>query len=62
MVNNDKWTFRLWKDIIDTQLSSWLMYIPGMSGREEMKEVKEFKSNQFHFFFQVIILTPLTHL
>jgi hypothetical protein len=30
MVNQPKWTLRLWKGTMDEQLNSWLMYIPGM--------------------------------
>ena len=44
MIDNPKWTLRQWKTLLDDQLSSWMMYIPGMSAADEMQQVKRFKS------------------
>jgi signal recognition particle GTPase len=42
MTQNSKWTYRLWQETIKKQLSSWTMYIPGVSSSAEMTEVKIF--------------------
>lgn len=44
MASAKDWTLRSWKAVIDKQLNSWVMYIPGMSSSNEMKSVKTFKS------------------
>jgi hypothetical protein len=43
MVKEEKWTFRLWKGVIEDQLSSWLMYIPGVSGSKDVEDMKGLK-------------------
>jgi signal recognition particle GTPase len=42
MAESPKWNLRHWKKTMDEQLSSWTQYIPGVSGSDEMKELKGF--------------------
>ena len=42
MTQNKIWTFRLWQETIKKQLSSWTMYVPGVSNQTEIKEIKNF--------------------
>jgi signal recognition particle GTPase len=44
MTSDGKWSLRKWKGIIDTQVSSWTMYIPGVSSSAEAKDMKSFKA------------------
>jgi signal recognition particle GTPase len=44
MTSGKKWSLRQWKDIIDSQASSWTMYIPGMSSSPEVKDIQSFKA------------------
>jgi len=39
-----KWTLRMWKSTIEKQLDSWTMYIPGISGTNEVQQLKGFKT------------------
>ena len=49
MINTPKWTLRPWRVTIEAQLSSWGMYIPGVSTSSEMVEMKNFKGhNHLH--------------
>lgn len=43
MVTNQKWTLRPWKEVMEDQLKSWLLYIPGMSSSKEVDELKGLK-------------------
>lgn len=43
MLSNPNWTFRPWKQIMEEQLGSWMMYIPGMSSSQDVKEMKGMK-------------------
>lgn len=43
MLANPDWTLRPWKQIMEDQLSSWLMYIPGMSNSKDVAELKGLK-------------------
>lgn len=43
MVNEPKWTFRVWKTVLEDQLNSWMMYIPGMSSSKDVKDLKGLK-------------------
>lgn len=43
MTSGQKWNMRLWKQTIDTQSSSWAMYIPGVSSSPEVKDMQTFK-------------------
>ena len=42
MTNAPKWSLKSWKVTMDNQLNSWMMYVPGVSSSEEVKEIKEF--------------------
>eukprot|EP01035_Chromulina_nebulosa_P019429 gene19429-25307_t len=44
MVSAEKWNLRHWKQSIESQLNSWVAYIPGVSNSNEMKDVKKFKT------------------
>lgn len=44
MLSIPNWTLRPWKQTMEGQLSSWFMYIPGMSGSKEVKQIKQFKA------------------
>lgn len=44
MLEFPNWTLRPWKQTMEGQLSSWFMYIPGMSGTKEVQQIKKFKS------------------
>lgn len=44
MVNAEKWTFRTWKGMLEDQLSSWAMYIPGVGNSKDAEGLKELKS------------------
>ena len=44
MVATPKWTFRPWRDTMQSQLSSWTMYLPGVGSSTEAQELKGFKS------------------
>ena len=43
MVDSPKWSMRPWRTSIESQLSSWSMYLPGVSASSEIIEVKKFK-------------------
>lgn len=43
MGDSPKWTLGNWKQTMDNQLNSWTQYIPGVSGSDEMKELKGFQ-------------------
>lgn len=43
MVGAEKWTFRTWKSLLEDQLNSWVMYIPGMSSSKDAESLKELK-------------------
>jgi hypothetical protein len=43
MVTSPKWTLRQWKVVLEDQLGSWMMYIPGMGSADEVQQVKTFK-------------------
>lgn len=43
MAEANSWTFRNWKGLLEQQLSSWMMYIPGVSGSKDAESLKEFK-------------------
>jgi hypothetical protein len=45
MTTHKEWTLRPWKKVMEEQLSSWLMYIPGMSTSKEAKDMKGMKGN-----------------
>ena len=45
MIKNNDWSLRPWKQVMEDQLSSWLMYIPGMSNSNEAKEMKGMKGS-----------------
>lgn len=47
MSSANKWTLKSWRETLDSQLNSWLMYIPGMSTSNEAQEMKKFKGNHF---------------
>ena len=56
MTTANVWTLRSWKDAIEKQLNSWMMYIPGLSSGADVQKVKSFKgllfliaSNHFNF-------------
>mmetsp|Transcript_29935 Transcript_29935/g.28616 ORF Transcript_29935/g.28616 Transcript_29935/m.28616 type:complete len:204 (-) Transcript_29935:351-962(-) len=43
MTKAPKWTLRPWRTTLETQLSSWNMYVPGVSQSKEIVEMKMFK-------------------
>ncbi len=43
MTQTNDWTLKKWKTIIEQQLSSWLMYIPGFTNQDDISKVKTFK-------------------
>ena len=45
MTATPKWTLRPWKKAMEGQLDSWSMYIPGVSGSNEVQQIKNFKGN-----------------
>ena len=47
MVNKEKWTPRDWSKILDSQLSSWMLKIPGMSNNQEKKQLEEYKGTTY---------------
>ncbi len=47
MIANPDWTLRPWKQIMEDQLGSWLMYIPGMSNSKDVAELKGLKGSVF---------------
>ena len=44
MTSVPKWSLKPWKKTMDSQLNSWMMYVPGVSSSDEVKEIKEFKN------------------
>jgi signal recognition particle GTPase len=44
MASAPKWTFRPWRETMESQLSSWTMYLPGVGSSTEAQELKNFKS------------------
>jgi hypothetical protein len=42
MTTVPKWSLKSWKVSMDSQLNSWMMYVPGVSSSDEVKEIKEF--------------------
>lgn len=43
MVSSQKWNLRHVKGTLEKQLSSWTMYVPGVKGAEQTKQVQAFK-------------------
>ena len=43
MTGTTKWSLKPWKTTMDTQLDSWMMYVPGVSSSDEVQEIKGFK-------------------
>lgn len=43
MLSEKKWTLRPWKNAMEQQLNSWMMYIPGTSNSKEVKDMKGMK-------------------
>ena len=44
MVNQTQpWSLKTWKGTLEEQLSSWLMYIPGMSSTMDTAKLKSYK-------------------
>lgn len=43
MVEKKKWSPRDWGNIMDKQLDSWMLKIPGVSSQAEAQQMKEFK-------------------
>ena len=43
MTSTTKWSLKPWKTTMDTQLDSWMMYVPGVSSSDEVQEIKQFK-------------------
>lgn len=43
MLSGEKWSLRPWKKTLEDQLSSWLMYVPGMKDSSETKELNAYK-------------------
>ena len=48
MAASPTWTLRSWKQIMEQQLSSWLMYIPGMSSTASAQELTKMKCAGLH--------------
>lgn len=44
MTSGNKWTLREWRRIIDSQMNSWTMYVPGVGSSHEVKDLKSFKA------------------
>ena len=66
MVDSPKWSMRPWRTSIESQLSSWSMYLPGVSASSEIIEVKKFKGGYvlalwiliiFHYFYISLLVT-----
>ena len=60
MSRSEKWTLRSWKQTIEKQLSSWMLYIPGMSNTNEVKSIQNFKSECLLFIHSKIFNVTLT--
>jgi signal recognition particle GTPase len=69
MLESPVWSFRPWKKVMEEQLSSWVMYIPGMSSSKEAKEMKGMKGylvcvlysrfyDQFFLIEMLDVMTP----
>lgn len=43
MASTPNWTLRPWKATIDEQMSSWMMYLPGVKNSNETKDIKTCK-------------------
>lgn len=43
MTSSPHWTYRSWSKSMEGQLSSWTMYIPGVSSSPEVEELKKFQ-------------------
>lgn len=43
MLEQPKWTLGSWKVMLQGQLNSWMMYIPGVSGSGDVPQLKRFK-------------------
>jgi signal recognition particle GTPase len=58
MTTHKEWTLRPWKKVMEEQLSSWLMYIPGMSTSKEAKDMKGMKGSgkASYFIFTLIAI------
>lgn len=50
MLDEKDWTLNAWKKMIDNQLNSWMMYIPGVASGKESDELKKIKGKLFIFF------------
>jgi len=44
MASTPKWTFRPWRETMESQLTSWTMYLPGVGSSAEAQELKGFKA------------------
>jgi hypothetical protein len=42
MSSTPKWTLKVWRGLIERQLSGWMMYIPGVRNSNEVKTLKVF--------------------
>lgn len=51
----DSWTYRNWKGLLEDQLSSWMMYIPGVSGSKDAAAVKEVKGERILIYLQEMV-------
>jgi hypothetical protein len=49
MLSGEKWSLRPWKKSLADQLSSWIMYIPGMNNADEKKELTSYKGIDARF-------------
>lgn len=45
LTTNEDWSLRSWKLAIEKQLSSWLLYIPGLNNANEISKVKGMKGS-----------------
>ena len=43
MASTPIWSLRSWKQVMESQLSSWLMYIPGMKSTANAQELTKMK-------------------
>jgi hypothetical protein len=49
MVSTPDWNLKVWRTLIDKQLSGWMMYIPGVKDSNEVKVMKSFTGDLFWF-------------
>lgn len=43
MITSQNWSLRPWKQIMEEQLNSWVLYIPGMASSKEVTDLKGMK-------------------